>query len=399
MFCLLLHVTIVMKSRFTVFAILSVAIACPVYADDQQGDFEPLFNGHNLDNWVLTNTAPETWTVKDSMLICSGKPYGEIRTREMYQNFVLEVEWRHLVPGGNAGIFLWADDIPSQGVPFHRGIEVQILEHAYGNTRSHTTHGDIFPIHGAKMTPDNGHGGSRAFPTEMRGRPAPEWNHYRITCNDGTVTLELNGKKVTSGSNCTPQKGYLCLESEGGIVHYRNVRIRILRDTLLADKARDIAIASRGYNTIYTGLNLSGWSTAGSILTDETESHGWKAADWKLQHSGSETELSSMPLSTRTGFLLDVRRTATDASAKIVLREEDHTTELVTLAAEGSTSHMNQKPGQWSRIEYDWNNGNLQLRINGAKVTDAVLPKTISPKAVLVLQGTGSLDFTNLFAR
>lgn len=388
-----------MKSRFVVFPILSVAIACPVFADDQQDGFEPLFNGHNLDNWVLTNTAPETWTVKDSMLVCSGKPYGEIRTRKMYQNFVFEVEWRHLVPGGNAGIFLWADDIPSRGVPFHRGIEVQILEHAYGNTLSHTTHGDIFPIHGAKMTPDNGRGGSRAFPTEMRGRPAPEWNHYRITCNDGAVTLELNGKKVTSGSNCTPKKGYLCLESEGGIVHYRNVRIRKLPDTPLADEARDIAMQSRGYETIYTGLNLFGWSADGAILTDETESHGWKVADWKLQHSGSETEFSSMPLSTRTGFLLDVRRTAEDASAKIVVRDEDHATELVTLAAEGSTLHMNQKPSQWSRIECDWSDRNLQLRINGAKVTNTVLPKTISPKAVLVLQGAGSLEFTNLFAR
>ena len=388
-----------MKSRFVVLAFLSIAVVCPAFADDPQDGFEPLFNGRNLDNWVLTNTVPETWTVKDGMLVCSGKPYGEIRTQEMYQNFVFDVEWRHLVPGGNAGIFLWADDIPSRGVPFHRGIEVQILEHAYGNTRSHTTHGDIFPIHGAKMTPDNGRGGSRAFPTEMRGRPAPEWNHYRITCNDGAVTLELNGKKVTSGSNCTPRKGYLCLESEGGIVHYRNVRIKKLPDTPLADADKDIAITNRGYETIYTGLNLSGWSTNDSMLANETESLGWKVADWKLQHSGSETELSSMPLSNRTGFLLDVRRTAADASAKIMVRDGVHAADLVTLAAEGSTSHMAPKPGLWSRIECDWSDGDLQLRINGAKVTDAVLPKVISPKAKLVLQGTGSLEFTNLFAR
>ena len=40
-----------------------------------------------------------------------------------------------MVPGGNAGVFVWADDITSRGVPFHRGIEVQVLENAYGNTR------------------------------------------------------------------------------------------------------------------------------------------------------------------------------------------------------------------------------------------------------------------------
>lgn len=72
-------------------------------------------------------------------LICSGKPMGELRTDRMYQNFILELEWRHMVPKGNAGIFVWADDITAQGVPFHRSIEVQVLENAYGNTESHTT--------------------------------------------------------------------------------------------------------------------------------------------------------------------------------------------------------------------------------------------------------------------
>jgi len=136
--------------------------------------FRPLLSGKDLSGWVPVNTAPSTWTVKDGMLICSGKPTGEIRTDRMFQNFILEVEWRHMRPKGNAGIFVWADDITARGVPFHRSIEVQVLENAYGNTRSHTTHGDIFPIHGAKMTPINGRRGSRAFPTESRSKPSPQ---------------------------------------------------------------------------------------------------------------------------------------------------------------------------------------------------------------------------------
>jgi hypothetical protein len=134
-----------------------------------QANFRPLFNGQDLNGWVRVSTAPSTWTVQDGMIVCSGKPYGELRTERMFQNFVLELEWRHMVPRGNAGIFIWADDITAPGVPFHRGIEVQVLENAYGSSQSHTTHGDIFPIHGARMTPINGRGnGSRAFPTEER---------------------------------------------------------------------------------------------------------------------------------------------------------------------------------------------------------------------------------------
>lgn len=368
-----------------------------VSADEAPDGFAPLFNGRNLDNWVLTNTPAETWTVKDNMLICSGKPYGEIRTRDMYQNFIFEVEWRHLVPRGNAGIFLWADDIPARGVPFHRGIEVQVLEHAYGNTRSHTTHGDIFPIHGARMTPDNGRGGSRAFPTEMRGRPAPEWNHYRITCNDGSVTLEVNGAKVTSGRNCSPRKGYLCLESEGGIVHFRNMWIKKLPDTPLED--RHIAISNRRYQSLYTGLNLSGWRSGNEDLSDSTEADGWTVSDWKLRHRGDTSQLTSIPLSKRSGILLDVRRVNQDAAVKIVLSSQNSTIDLVRLAGEDSTQNVNEKAGQWNRIECDWTEGRLKITINGKAIDAREVPGDALTSPRLVLHGTGSLELANLFAR
>ena len=184
-----------------------------------------------------------------------GQADREIRTERMYQNFVMELEWRHLKPRGNAGVFVWADDITARGQPFHRGVEVQVLENAYGNTKSFTTHGDIFPIHGARMKPINGRGGSRAFPTENRSNPSPEWNHYRIECNDGNISLAVNGKIVTRGTECWPKKGYICLESEGGQVDYRNVKIKELPDTPI--KPEEVAIANRGYRCLYTGVDLS----------------------------------------------------------------------------------------------------------------------------------------------
>ena len=133
----------------------------------------PLFSGKNLDGWVNVTTAPSTWSIEDGLLHCSAKPIGELRTTKMYQNSVMELEWRHLKLRGNVGIFIWADDITARGVPFHPGIEVQVLENDHGNTKSHTTHGDIFSIHGARMTPINGRGGSRAFPQRLSASSAP----------------------------------------------------------------------------------------------------------------------------------------------------------------------------------------------------------------------------------
>ena len=185
--------------------LVAAGFVCGLLTEDYRllaaDEFKPLFNGKDLSGWVLTNTPAETWSFEDGMLKCTGKPIGEIRTEKMYQNFIMELEWRHMVPGGNAGIFVWADDITAKGVPFHRGVEVQVLENDYGQSQGHTTHGDIFPIHGATMTPINGRGGSRAFPTENRSKPSPEWNHYRIECNDGAISLSVNGKLVTHGWN------------------------------------------------------------------------------------------------------------------------------------------------------------------------------------------------------
>src|SRR5690348_6317928 len=64
-----------------------------------------LFNGTDLSGWVNVNCAPETWSVRDGMIICNGSPYGILRTERMYQNYILEVEWRHTKPKGNAGLF------------------------------------------------------------------------------------------------------------------------------------------------------------------------------------------------------------------------------------------------------------------------------------------------------
>jgi hypothetical protein len=279
-----------MKRSLPVPVIAVLSLLCAPLAAEEAG-FVPLFNGRDLEGWVVVNTAPSTWAFDDDgNLHCTGKPIGEIRTERMYQNFILEIEWRHLVPRGNAGIFVWADDITAKGQPFIRGVEVQILENAYGQSKSYTTHGDIFPIHGATMTPENGRGGSRAFPTEERSRPAPLWNHYRVECRDGEISLAVNGKVVTRGRDCVPRKGYVCLESEGGVVEYRKARIKELPDTPI-DPAH-VAIADRGFRCLYTGVDLSGWVAA----------EGWQPRDWELANAAG-----AKPLATEESFRGDFR--------------------------------------------------------------------------------------------
>jgi hypothetical protein len=347
--------------------------------------FVEMFNGRDLTGWKRINTHESTWKFEDALLVCSGKPIGELRTERMYQNFVLELEWRHLIPRGNAGVFVWADDITARGVPFHRGIEVQVLENAYGNTRSHTTHGDIFPIHGATMTPVNGRGGQRAFPTEQRSNPSPEWNHYRIVCNDGEIALAVNGKFVTQGRACNPRKGYICLESEGGVVHYRNVRIKELPDTPI--EPGQIAIADRGYDCLYRGIDLAGWESS-SI-------DRWRAADWVLQYRGTKDEPPA-PLRTEEEF------TAIDFVVDLRPTEESGEITIAAAGARWSTDDPElaealKKPGRWYRLEGSIRDGVARLHVDGDVVGE---PTSVSNSGgPLSLEASGPTNFANIYVK
>ena len=379
--------------------IFCVSLLClPALASGQEPadeGFVPLFNGQDFSGWVRTNTPPDTWYYEDGLLVCTGKPIGEIRTEKMYQNFILELEWRHMVPGGNAGVFLFADDITARGVPFHRGIEVQVLENSYGNTRSYTTHGDIFPIHGAKMVPVNGRGGDRAFPTENRSLASPQWNHYRITAQDGEVTLAVNGEVVTRGTQCSPRKGYLCLESEGGVVHYRNVRIKELPDTPIPDS--EVATANRGYVSIYSGLDLRDWQ-----LPPDAPTAAWQSRDWVLSHpgpDGSATPLTYEPALGDFGLVIDFKlndpaslfslelAAATSSSADNVATTTIFST--ASLPAPVATQ-------QWHRLEGIVRGQDCQWTLNGLALDAQVLPDLQTPRR-LILAPTHAVDFANLY--
>jgi 3-keto-disaccharide hydrolase len=240
--------------------------------------FVPLFNGHDLSGWVNVNCAPNTFSVRDGIIVSTGVPTGVMRTVKQYENFQLELEWRHMKEGGNAGLFVWADPITAPGTPFARAIEVQVLDGR--NSENYTSHGDLFSIHGATFKPDRPHpaGWMRCLPSEKRAKPAGEWNHYRVTCSNGVIQLAVNGKVVSGGSESKPRQGYLCLESEGSECHFRNIQIKELPST--NPKPDEITPLAENFKSLYTGLDLSGWK-------QEPGHQGhWQSKDWILDYDG-----------------------------------------------------------------------------------------------------------------
>jgi hypothetical protein len=85
-------------------------------------------------------------------------------------------------------------------------------------------HGELFGAGGMKAIPDNPRG-NRSKSLENRCRGRGQWNTYDVVCVDGVVKLSVNGKFVNGIRDSQYKKGYLCLESEGAEIHFRNLKI------------------------------------------------------------------------------------------------------------------------------------------------------------------------------
>jgi hypothetical protein len=46
-----------------------------------------------------------------------------------------------------------------------------------------------------------------------------------VICVDGVIRLSVNGKFVNGITGSSQKKGYICLESEGAEIHFRNLTI------------------------------------------------------------------------------------------------------------------------------------------------------------------------------
>lgn len=210
-----------------------------------------------LADFVNVNGEPGTWVEQDGVIRGTGLPIGGARSKQVFTNFELVVEWRHLTHAGNSGLFVWCPesaftDLKPGQLP-RSGIEVQVLDLGYEENWQKqkgkpsdwfTSHGDVFPVGSSKMVafvPEIEYAAAdgsaykvgnakstRSFPTQRKVRPHGQWNHYYVRGINGEIRLWVNGEEVCGGRQCEPATGYLALEAEGAPIEFRNLRIREL---------------------------------------------------------------------------------------------------------------------------------------------------------------------------
>lgn len=191
--------------------------------------------------WFDVNTGIESWYFEGDELVCKGLPIGVIRSEKQYQNFIMHIEWKHMEAGGNSGTFIWSSAVPGEN-RLPDGVEVQMLELDWVNQNKKDgvlpplayVHGELFGVGGVETLPDNPRG-NRSKSIENRCLGKGEWNTYVVICVDGVIKLSVNGKFVNGINQSTQRKGYICLESEGATIHFRNLRITELPPGVISE--------------------------------------------------------------------------------------------------------------------------------------------------------------------
>ncbi len=194
------------------------------------GDVQ-LFNGKNLDNWMIFTADNEVdpssvFWVEEGMIHTSGVPNGYIRTTETYGNFKLHVEWRWMEEPTNSGVLL---HVRGRDMIWPNAIECQLMhEHA----------GDLVLIgKGAGVTVNDS---TYLVPSEenryiiipmqeeVSEHDPGEWNSYDITSLNGSIEVVVNGVLQNSGRDMTLTEGYILLQSEGSPMQFRNIYLEEL---------------------------------------------------------------------------------------------------------------------------------------------------------------------------
>lgn len=193
-----------------------------------------LFDGKSLDGWTKYNGQPikSGWVAEEGVLSLKQKGGGDIITKEQFENFELEFEWK-ITPGGNSGVMYLVQT--GDRAPYFSGPEYQVLDDAKHRDGKNpkTSAGALYALVAADG---------------KKIHPVGEWNTAKIVLKNRHLEHWVNGKKVVDievqGDKWNElvknskfnkwtqfgkaQKGHICLQDHGDPVSYRKIRIRRL---------------------------------------------------------------------------------------------------------------------------------------------------------------------------
>ena len=180
-------------------AVLSDDISLP-----PSTDWVSLFSGGDLSNFNKIGDA--NWQIIDNFVEADGGKHSFLVSRDHYRDFELHVEfWPS--PDANSGVFLRCQD-PT----------------AIANESCYEL--NIYDQH---SNPDNATGSIiNLAPPRVAIETGNNWNSYDVSISGSHIVVKLNDVVVIDFKDESFSDGPIGLQSNGGLIRFRNIRVRPL---------------------------------------------------------------------------------------------------------------------------------------------------------------------------
>ncbi|QXP54455.1 DUF1080 domain-containing protein [Cellulophaga sp. HaHa_2_95] len=195
----------------------------------------PLFNGKDLSGWhtdipakdSILN-APNSFIVRDGILVSLGEPRGHLITDNTYKNYRLTVEYRFTKEAGNCGILVHASTPRALYAMFPKSMEVQMEHENAGDfwcIQMDITTNNMISRRGPKEEWGVVEGKARRIKnlTEGSEHALGEWNTMVIECFQDKIKVWVNGDFVNYGYNADETSGQIAIQAEGAEVAFKTL--------------------------------------------------------------------------------------------------------------------------------------------------------------------------------
>ncbi|MBK5291010.1 MAG: DUF1080 domain-containing protein [Acidobacteriia bacterium] len=187
-------------SRTLFFLLVCIA---PLVA--QEG-FRPLFNGKNLDEFIIDTAG--LWRVESGGVIIGVSPglnYNDfLRTRKHYANFILKARFRMTDSSGRGNSGIQFRSKPVEGSHEVSGYQADMGQQYWGCLYDESRRKRVL---------------AQASPESLATLQKDGWNEYIITARGNQITLTLNGVTAVDYKETEPgieTTGFIALQLHGG---------------------------------------------------------------------------------------------------------------------------------------------------------------------------------------